>query len=75
LLAREGGAFPAYQERLLAATETDTALTRAFSGRPARIVRNRFVEEHLKEGAGSLARPYRVWLLAKPMGKRRAGAN
>jgi nitronate monooxygenase len=60
---------------LLAATETDTVLTRAFSGRPARSVRNRFVEEHLKEGAGSLARPYRVRLLAMPTGKRRVGAK
>ena len=75
LLAQEGGAFPAYQERLLTATETDTVLTRTFSGRPARSVRNRFIEEHLKEGAGSLARPYRIWLLATPTGKPRAGAN
>ena len=57
LLARESGAFPAYQERLLAATETDTVITRAFSGRPARSVRNRFVEEHLKEGAEPRAWP------------------
>jgi nitronate monooxygenase len=48
LLSRESGAFPAYQERLLLATETDTVVTRAFSGRPARSIRNRFVEEHLK---------------------------
>src|SRR5918997_4553688 len=57
LLARESGAFPAYRERLLAATETDTMVTRAFTGRPARSVRNRFVEEHLKEGAEPLAWP------------------
>ncbi len=57
LLARESGAFPAYQERLLASTETDTVVTRAFSGRPARSVRNRFFEEHLKEGAEPLAWP------------------
>ena len=48
LLSCESGAFPAYQERLLMATETDTVVTRAFSGRPARSIRNRFVEEHLK---------------------------
>lgn len=57
LLARESGAFPAYRERLLTGTETDTVVTRAFSGRPARSLRNRFVEEHLKEGAEPLAWP------------------
>ena len=40
--------LPAYQERLLMATETDTVVTRAFSGRPARSIRNRFGKEHLK---------------------------
>jgi nitronate monooxygenase len=57
LLARESGAFPAYRERLLAATETDTVVTRAFTGRPARGVRNRFVEEYLRDGPEPLAWP------------------
>lgn len=57
LLSREGGAFPAYQERLLAATETETTVTRAFSGRPARSIRNRFIEEHLKSGLEPLPWP------------------
>jgi nitronate monooxygenase len=58
LLARESGAFPAYRERLLAATETDTTVTRAFTGRPARGVRNRFVEEYLSSGPEPLAFPF-----------------
>jgi nitronate monooxygenase len=58
LLARESGVFPAYRERLLAATETDTVITRAFTGRPARGVRNRFVEEYLRSGPEPLAFPW-----------------
>jgi len=58
LLARESGAFPAYRERLLAATETDTMVTRVFTGRPARGVRNRFVEEYLRSGPEPLAFPW-----------------
>jgi nitronate monooxygenase len=55
LVARESGAFPAWKERLLAATEVDTVVSRVFSGRPARGVRNRLVDEH--EGADALAWP------------------
>jgi nitronate monooxygenase len=57
LLSHESYAFPAYQERLLAATETETTITRAFSGRPARSIRNRFVEEHLESGLEPLPWP------------------
>lgn len=41
----ESGAHPAYKEALLAATEEATTVTRAFSGKPARGLRNRFTEE------------------------------
>lgn len=44
LLARESGAYPAYRRALLAARETDTAVTRAISGRPARALRNALVD-------------------------------
>ncbi len=57
LLARESGAHPAYRKRLLDATEEDTVVTRAFTGRPARGLRNRFVEEYLSEGPEPLAWP------------------
>jgi nitronate monooxygenase len=60
LLARESGAFPAYRKRLLEATETDTVVTRAFTGRPARGVRNRFLEVFLKEGPEPLAFPLQM---------------
>lgn len=57
LLARESGASPTYQERLLAATEADTVVTRAFTGRPAQGIRNRFVQEYLRYGPEPLAWP------------------
>jgi nitronate monooxygenase len=57
LLARESGAHPAYRERLLAATEESTVVTRAFTGRPARGLRNRFMNEYLSAGPEPLAWP------------------
>ncbi len=44
LLAHESGAYPAYRRALLAARETDTEVTRAVSGRPARALRNALVD-------------------------------
>jgi len=49
LASDECGAAPAYKEAVLAATDDGTAITRAFSGRPARGLVNRFLrvgEEH-----------------------------
>jgi nitronate monooxygenase len=57
LLACESGAHPAYRRGLLAATEEDTVVTRVFTGRPARGLRNRFVEEYLNTGSEPLAWP------------------
>jgi nitronate monooxygenase len=57
LLARESGAHHAYRERILAATEVDTVITRVFTGRPARGLRNRFVDEYLGAGSEPLAWP------------------
>lgn len=57
LVARESGAFPACAERLLAAAETETEVTRAFTGRPARALRNRFLEEYHDGGPEPLAWP------------------
>ncbi len=41
----------------MAATEEDTLVTRAFTGRPARGLRNRFVEEYQEAGPEPLAWP------------------
>ncbi len=52
LAAAESGAHPRHKEALLAPPEEDrTALTRAFSGRMARGIRNRFIVEVERRGA------------------------
>jgi nitronate monooxygenase len=45
LLCPEAGTSAPYRAAVAAATEVDTMLTSAFSGKPARGVRNRFTEE------------------------------
>ncbi|MEI7026214.1 nitronate monooxygenase [Paenibacillus sp. y28] len=45
LTARESGAHPAYQQALLESTEESTRITTAFSGRPARGLRNAFMQQ------------------------------
>ncbi len=57
LSARESGAPKGYRERLLAANETDTSLTRVISGRPARVIRNHFVDAFERFGPEPLAWP------------------
>jgi nitronate monooxygenase len=41
LLAREAGTAPGWRRAVLEATEEDTVVTRQFTGRPARSIRNR----------------------------------
>ena len=57
MVARESGTFQTYQQRMFAAKETDTVITRSFSGRPARSIRNRFIEEYHKSNSKPLAWP------------------
>jgi nitronate monooxygenase len=45
LLCTESGAHPTYKEALKDARDDNTVLTRAFSGRPARAIANRFIHE------------------------------
>ena len=45
LTCTESGAHPAYQSALLARPEHSTVLTRAFSGKYARGIRNQFIED------------------------------
>lgn len=56
LTAPESGAFPAYRKALLAATETDTVVTHAPTGRPARSVRN-MLTDTLSQGYEPLPYP------------------
>jgi nitronate monooxygenase len=57
LVAKESGAFPAYKQRLLQATEADTLITKVFTGRPARSIRNRFITDFEKEEIRPLSWP------------------
>ncbi len=45
LTTPESGAHPGYKATLLDSNELTTVLTRVFSGKPARAIRNRFIEE------------------------------
>lgn len=45
LTCEESGAHELHQQAVLSATEESTTITRAFSGKPARGIRNRFIEE------------------------------
>ena len=56
LVARESGAPPGYRRRVSTARDTDTVVTRAVSGRPARGIRNRLIAT--LEAAGSPALGY-----------------
>jgi nitronate monooxygenase len=56
LATPESGASAAYKAALLAAEHDDTVVTRAFSGRPARGLRNTFIRA--VEGSGAEIPPY-----------------
>lgn len=58
LVCDEAGTPAAHRERILAAREDETTVTRAFSGRPARGIRNAFLDE--VEGSGVPIPPYPV---------------
>jgi len=57
LTATESGAHDAYKEALLASTEESTVVTRAFSGRPARGIRNAFIRRWDESGLEPLPFP------------------
>jgi NAD(P)H-dependent flavin oxidoreductase YrpB (nitropropane dioxygenase family) len=70
LLSLEAGTSPAHRAALLGPDRGPTVMTRAFSGRPARAIPNRFLAEHHDEApAGYPA----VHHLTSPM-RRAAGA-
>jgi nitronate monooxygenase len=46
LLADEAGTRPAQRAAMLAAASSETVVTRAFTGQPARALRNRFTDEY-----------------------------
>jgi nitronate monooxygenase len=48
LVCRESDALQGYRERLLSSNETNTVVTKAFTGVPARVLSNTFVKEYAK---------------------------
>ncbi|CAM3271421.1 nitronate monooxygenase [Filibacter tadaridae] len=56
LAADESGAHPIYKEAVLHAKEDSTVITNAFSGKPARGIRNQFIED--MEGIPIAPYPY-----------------
>jgi nitronate monooxygenase len=66
LTCNEAGVSTAYKQAIVSAREDDTAITRAFSGRPARGIRNRMLNDYEHDSAilpfphqNALTRPLR----------------
>ena len=60
LLATESGAFEAYRQRLIDATETETTVTRALTGRAARALRSDLLRTVESAGTPVLGWPYQA---------------
>jgi nitronate monooxygenase len=58
LVCDEAGTNSAFRQALVNASETETTITRAFSGRPARGLRNEFIEEWNKSGLSTMSFPW-----------------
>lgn len=56
LCALEAGTHPAHKQAIFESNEESTVVTKAFSGRPARGIRNRFIREF--EESGCLPLPF-----------------
>src|SRR5699024_5354580 len=57
LTTNESGAHPSYKQAILQAKETETILTKAFSGKFARGVKNEFIEKMSEDTASLLDYP------------------
>jgi nitronate monooxygenase len=71
LVTKESGAPECYKKRVLESHDESTVFTAAFSGRTARGIENRFIEEMSREGAAPLPYP---WQNALTRTLRKAGA-
>jgi nitronate monooxygenase len=57
LVSKESGTFEGYKAQLLSSNETDTIVTKVFTGLHARVLRNRFLDEYTKSGSEALIWP------------------
>jgi nitronate monooxygenase len=68
LTCKESGVPEAYKEAILTAREYETRITRAFSGRPARGIVNRFMTEVESRGAEETILPFPLQnVLTRPL--------
>jgi nitronate monooxygenase len=74
LACKEAGTSPPYRRALLQAREGQTTLTRAFSGRMARGLRNEFLERWNREKLLHLSYPWQN-AFTQPMRRAAAAAN
>jgi nitronate monooxygenase len=74
LLCDEAGTNDSFRTALLNAHEDNTTITRAFSGRPARGLRNRFIGEWDKAGLKPLSFPWHN-SVTRPMRQAAAAAK
>jgi nitronate monooxygenase len=65
LACEESAASPLHRDRLFSTGPTQTALTRAFTGRLARGLRNRFLNEMADSRATFAPYPVQAWLTAQ----------
>ena len=72
LLADESGASATHREALEDPARTETVVTRAFTGRPARGLRNRFIDNY--EASAPLGYPA-IHYLTSPLRKAAAAAG
>lgn len=68
LACEESNAAPLHREALFSAAAAYTSLTRVFSGRLARGIRNRIIEEVSPHASELLRYPAQVWLAGKLRG-------
>ncbi len=66
LTCSEAGIAPAYKDAILDAAEDETRITRAFSGRPARGIANRFLRDFEADGSPILPFPLQN-VLTRPL--------
>jgi nitronate monooxygenase len=74
LVTRESGAPECYKKRVFESHDESTAFTSAFSGRVARGIQNRFMEEMNRAGIVPLPYPWQN-ALTRPLRKAGAAAN
>ncbi len=60
LMAEESNVFPGFKERIISSDATDTIVTKVFSGRYARCIKNEFVNEYTLSGQNPLSWPFQA---------------